>query len=627
MRVIALSKTNRITPLHEEALVGVLIGAGLSKAVIKDSPSWAELLKQAAARMKESALDAIFERHLLAYAYILGRKRPPQRSAEPTDFQRIVSDILNECRHACTDYAARLQSFSPHFANFIKKSRARVLIDLNYDSVLEDLLDDARIPYIRRLGSEFRWTEPVSDEVVLVWKIHGSIRAASTIVISPSEYQLVYEFNALGNELARVGADLARLWTLGVGLEDDDVWVHLCREAAQLEVYAVWLSTKDPSTLEPWGRLITSKVHKAVVLQADRSAPIEVRLADLCTLLQDERVRRAAADVFSVSLGKRFRNHVHDFESRYREMGLKGIDGKMLMPIVNKFRGDYGQLKELLLSVRAGSIGPTWCPALRHHQQHPAASDEQRRIGLDFLKVFKNADELAGDWNDKGGASVLVLSACQAAVVHVTELAEVLGLNLRVELDYERAKDREVLLVPRNEPVMVGCNPFDSPNLPFSNLMHLFKGSSKAFKVPGAVFGNSAARPIDRATRLVSEDEWEASVIRMYNFYEPKVSLTAPRQKGEKKQRVDSHLLRSIPPLYPWGFRLLDIQEYRKRRWNRVTREWALVGSGDGEGKQYCKGGGLRDRSARTFTIGGRGLLRIGEYDDFLFPAYFEEAE
>src|SRR5262249_31003072 len=157
------------------------------------------------------------------------------------------------------------------------------------------------------------------------------------------------EFNALGNELAEAGAKLDRLWTLGVGLDDDDVWLHLLRESPQLDVYAIWLSSKGPEALNGWQKAIDNKVSRAVVLHADFSLPLEARLAQVCTLISDDRAR-SPAQVFEVTLGKRFWRHVRDFEARYRDMA-KTQNGALLMPHVDRYRTNYEQLKELLLSI------------------------------------------------------------------------------------------------------------------------------------------------------------------------------------------------------------------------------------------------------------------------------------
>jgi hypothetical protein len=79
--------------------------------------------------------------------------------------------------------------------------------------------------------------------------------------------------------------------------------------------------------------------------------------------------------------------------------------------------------------------------------------------------------------------------------------------------------------------------------------------------------------------------------------------------------------IRELPPLYPWGFRFLDIHAYREHAAGSISRQWHLVREVEGDW-QICKGGGLRDSGEIAFRIGNRGRVRIGEYDAFLEPAY-----
>jgi hypothetical protein len=611
-------------------LNALMVGAGLSKAVLSSGPGWKELLVLVAKRLNNEAMPGGLENHLLAYAYILNRRRNPQRSAQATEFQLAVCEILAEqWGSAEALWRERVARLAPVFQKFLAATKCSVIVDLNYDSAVEQLLRAARIPYVRAVGSEFRWTDLVATNTLLLWKIHGSVDAPATIVLSPTEYQLVYQVNALGEELQRLGNDLNQLWTVGVGLADDDVWSYLCQKKSEVEVFALWVSQPDAPTddLLPWCEAIVDRIGRATVLRRDlvpsNPALLDGCLNDICTLIVDRDGNEPdshGAFVYRVRLGTRFWKRVCEFEGRYSDLRA-GAGSATQLSLAGEFTQRYDQLYMFLLSIRGHGVGPRWCPGI---EQTTVLDDEQRGVlEQDFAAVVRNANEVCGERACPGSSdtcSVLVASAAQAAVSHVVALADLIGVGARARHSFsglDQGRGREV---NRLTNVFVGTNPFQAESVLLVNLMHEFQVGPTGYRVPLAVFWPAglaeAAADAREPRRLLTEDEWETSVATFYRGLVPGLAFG---RKSNPSQDV-----KNVPPLYPWGFRFQDAQLYRNDPRIRVSRIWSLVDGFDGKGHQYCKGGGLRDRGPKTFEIGSRGLVRVGEYDDFLAPAFYE---
>lgn len=613
-----------LPPVNEGQVNAVMTGAGLSKAVCPDSPTWVQLLERVSSRMAPDDMP-LASSDLMAYAFRLARGRGYTRSAEPSSFQAAVSEVLAHHWPTNSTPDPTVKDLADRFCDFLISTSCSLILDLNYDPAVETLLTCAGLPFIRVIGSEYRWTDPVDSSAILLWKLHGSIRAPSTIVLSPTEYQFIYEVNSLGRELEKLGSSLDILWTLGVGLRDDDVWSYVCAEKQPKHVVCLWCSSQEKKALEPWEETVCKPDRHITVLHAkppdgtvgagflaERISMVKDTLASL----NPPRNRQGGTPRSVIS--PKFLKAAEEFETRYRQMQEKSRPMTQLA-LVDEYRDRYQQLKQLLLSQVSSGIGETWCSGLisqRSKSKVDALSDALKPDALkslagDFLAVI----EVAASWC-KQHASVqngqfltLVASAAQSAVVHVLDLAGILGIAVETTFGRQPKEAGAALKVGKDSKHIVGCNPFEAPSRAQCNLMHRFDALTDCIlQYPIIARSTKPSKG-----RLMTEDEWEAAVVFLYHWMIPKLTV------GDFI--VNNQSIMSIPPLYPWGFRFQDIRSYRACGTLLTSKIWSLVGGFDGEGHQYCKGGGLRDRSSRAFEIGTRGLLRIGEYDEFVEAA------
>lgn len=608
----------------EGSINAVMVGAGVGKSLVPDNPTWRQLLDRMAETLDTAVIAQELRHDLHVFAYVLGRRPGRQRSAEPTNFQRKVSELLGNFWPLPADNA-RLASCAKIFADFLKLSRTSLIIDLNYDKAVEQLLTTRGVPFVRVIGSEMRWQGPMIESGVILWKIHGTIDAPSTIVLSPTEYQLVYEVNALADELQSVGSELGNLWSIGVGLERDDVWNFLCKKPRkEFAVWCLWLSDRGPEALKDWWDGVQSTVHSATVfkspLPAEPAAPdLFSHLNSISAMINADREPDEPLwpKNFVFKLSQHFKDRAREFQKHYDPLIKLGCN-ETIVSLVRTFYVQYDQLKTLLLSNRSVGLGPRWCAAVKERTEWTPETLEE--FAADCARIVSNAAELCVDYanaEDSTGFNTLITSAAQAAVTHVVELAELLG----VECESPRKKIfNGRVVVPNGFRCIVGSNPFEVSKPLQRNLMHIYEHKAESLHVKPPIFGKPLVGALaeTRGRRLLTEDEWEAAVIALYRALGPSLRFGS---KIVKKQQ-----LIKIPPIYPWGFRFADIREYRNSGNIGVSKVWALIDGFDKSRNQYCKGGAMRDRSRQAFEISSRGFLRIGEFDEFLEAAYFYQA-
>lgn len=524
--------------------------------------------------------------------------------------------------------ATRLHARKPfrdlceRFRGFMEAVDAGVIIDLNYDTAVELLLEAGQRRYLRAIGSDVHWVGPVSASDCLLWKVHGSIDRPATIVLSPTEYHRTYETNALGAQLEALGQRLESVWTVGVGLEDDDIWASLCGARSHFSISALWLGRSEadgrpPDVREktrPWADLTTAGGREVTVVHGILGETTLVECLDSmarvvvsCTATPPRQGKRRSISQYLLERCRRFDE---DYLMRCEQS-----DPGTLMALVASHRRDFDALREYLLSCTASGLGRRWCPSVDGSNLD---GTDPITLAKDFHAVVCVAAELCEEFiSARNREGVLVAAAAQAAVGYVVQLSELLALD--VEMDFEEWPDTARL--GRGQSFLVGENPFfvRLNELDRSNFMHFFS-TSKDLTVGSPIVGCSSEHGLSLGDRLLEEDEWEAAVTHVYVRSRPKLSFRAT--KDSEPVVVDVAKLVHVPPMFPWGFRLSDARWFRQRTTGRVSKRWHLVGTYLPHGRQVCKGGGLRDRGRRAFRLGSRGIVVIGEHDDFIEPAY-----
>lgn len=594
----------------------LMTGAGLASAFKKGSPSWQGLLAQV---RKEMKAEGPASPDVMAEALRLSRRSSRRRDARATDFQAKCAKVL--ARHWPSlgtkrekTLVRQNEALVKAFGALVRRLGCDVIIDLNYDPTVEILLRAAEIPYVKATGSEVHWTGPLAAGAVLLWKIHGSLSAPSTIVLSPSEYQRMYEVNALGSELVELGKTIDALVTVGVGLQDDDVWAYLRGGTNQFAVVALLLTNKMkvplPPTFREWWRLVsqTKAPGPLRVLRGDYTkAPLNVWLDELRTNILPAHRTASNGDV---GLSSHVLRRISEFDRQYERL-LASAPRASLLALVNDFKSDFEGLRVYLMSFgKRPGFGPRWCPDIVPHRR--LGDVERRRLAEGLCEVVKRAIELCSH-ERQDATRYLVLAAAQAAIVYIVELSELLGLGPTVRLGNPASN----LSLPAKSTFLVGSNPFFVRDPMQDNLLHRFHAPRKLLvKWPFTGVRQPATAKTRQAIppELLSEDEWEAINIMVYNARQPQLTFSC----SPGLPPLDLH---GVPPLYPWGFRLLDVHGFREQSSGSVSRMWHLTASLLGD-NQICKGGGLRDRGRKAFRLGGRGRIRVGEYDEFLEPAY-----
>lgn len=594
-------------PAGDGGLAVTVVGAGLSMAACRSMPSWRGLVDAVAAALGVPAGSR--SRNAYVDALEVSRSVSPRpRNANPTRFQLEVRKVI-EARFVPENFRETWRELARAFTDFLEATETSVIVDMNYDSCVETLLREAGRDFVRVIGSEVHWLGGRPANVPVVWKIHGSTDAPATIVLSPSEYQRIYETNALGSQLASLGRDAREIWTVGVGLAVDDIWAYLCGPAAAAaKLVAIYLRSAprrgerwppDPAiSLASWGSLVEPATDPFVLWANDlQRAPLHERLPQVTEVVRRQRSGRPR----TAGRRQRILDRAAKFEAAYCGALERGNDSAAL-EAVDEHRNDFDALREYLLSASRDRIGERWCPEIQPTRIDPS--------GPQLLDVVERAILEVRELMVDGRPALLPVCAAQAATAYAVELAELLGAEVRTDASWPMS-----LLLAKNQQFIVGMNPFfvHRDLLRRCNLMRRFETKQRAFALAEPAFAID-----DGATDgLLTEDEWEAA---MHHFY---------RQAQPCLRIGDRHVsdgLELLPPLYPWGFRLHDVTEFRRRHLGGVSRIWALVDRVLPGGYQVCKGGSLRDRGRRSFRIGSRGTVRIGEHDVFVQPARFRPA-
>lgn len=576
------SSTNRVSV--------VMTGAGLGIAAMPGSPSWGELIRDVAKELnvpitgKDTRLDA------MTVSWNASRRRA---TAQPSTFQTEVAECIKRA-HKPDSYDTKLQC---EVARFLTTVHCDVVIDLSYDRLVEGILSAAEIPYYRIIGAQLDIHAPLPEGTIVLWKVHGSVDHPATIVLSPTEYQRIYEVNDLGTELARLGSKAHTVWTVGVGLVDDDVWSYLTSQAQDLDIVSFWATPQDASrdaeeTLGAWLSVLGDGVSHVTVLNAAFGKDPHALRQGLHDFIgkpaQVKRTRHKSVQLEAT---------LETFDDRWRMAYLTGTPSAMSF-VVDQFYQEYSDLVHFMLT-RGKSKGHRWLPFL-----HADSFPSEAILCDEFNAILGNARDMVDKYKGKAGKGLLLENCAQTVVRYVFDWLESFKIGHEIV-----ATRPSPTVIQRDSMLRVGANPFDpdvrSDKSSF-NLNHMFTLAAP-LKLGAPLVGTQVGVPVDSSIDLLTEDEWECAVRMSFAESEPRLDLGA--------HSID---LNWIPPIFPWGFGRNGLAAYRSRTAGTVTKAWHLVSNRDAAGRQICKGGSLRDRGERAFMLGRRGLIRIGEFDDFV---------
>lgn len=585
---------------HEARVNVVVLGAGLSKAANADSPLWNQLV----AKVAEILNIPITGQDPRADAMTVSwRASQRPRPAIGTRFQHTITDYLNtrwNAPDARVDDAVLMA-----VAQFLRSCHCDVVVDLNYDRVTERMLDAARIPYYRIVGAQVDVHPPLPGQMVVLWKIHGSIDYPPTIVLSPTDYQRIYEVNELGAELVQLGARAHMVWTIGVGLQDDDVWSFLTADADNLEIVALSMERSDVAApLDQWMAALGKGVRKVTVLSAALSPEPPGTLRH-CVEQLNAAMKDAGSQVVPTPdaatnlLVKRFDDLFEAAQRLHFEPAVRAV--------VDQFAKHHDRLVHFLLTP-PNSSGHRWLPFLKNGTEH-IDDGHRATIAAELVAILARTrefvEQFGGGWPNRG---LLPGSCAQSVVRYVFELLESFEIEHRLLLGEPPPSP-----MVRRGGLLVGANPFEaevrsSQSHHFSTMQVYHSKNVLPIAYPLVARG---AIPAPAAARLLTEDEWEAAVISLYLSRKPRLEVSGARETFE---------LDWTWPIFPWGFGRNGLGAYRRTSGGTVTQSWHLV-ENKRAGSQICKGGSLRDRGEKAFMIARRGTVRIGEYDDFVQPS------
>lgn len=597
-------------PAADDGIQAVIVGAGLSIACRSAMPDWRELVRRLHVRLRSSegpvaSLPPDFDPRPVAMdlSWRYGRR---VRGPNESQFQGAIATILTQAQ-GCGS-VTQDTDLSRAFVEFLDAAKITVVIDLNYDRTVEQILECEGIPYWRTIGSEGVVDAPFVDgRAKLLWKVHGSVDEPPTIVLSPTEYQRIYETNALGPQLQRLGKRLGMLWSVGAGLIDDDIWAYLCSGDSPSRVVALWMSNDEHESLRPWLSLVFGPKRETTVIAAPLPTADQGRMSDRLTSMANclnfGIGPRPPQPSRAPTLARRLRHRCEEFEKRY-SAALAARSTLATEALVSDYRGDYLALQDYLTShSSSGAFGPRWFPKAITKK----GTDAAELCGA-IAYIIQLAMDLSGDHQVEDGRSLLVAAAVQATVVRCIELAELHGIDARTELTLP-----STCFLAEGHTTFVGADPFfSSPDR--INVMHRFT-TEREITLRPPLLGHAEALPSE-SKALLKEDEWEAAVAHLFRSSQPILHLAAP-DGGSWQVKLATTM---VPPPFPWGFRFRDIVSFRKIDHTKLSKYWNLVDDFDDD-YQICKGGGMRDVEPRSFRLGHRGRMRAGEYDEFVIRA------
>ncbi|MGB7440122.1 MAG: SIR2 family protein [Coleofasciculaceae cyanobacterium] len=619
----------------------LMIGTGFSSLIKNKSGSWLSLLDEVIDVVKEK-LDDRFKKKLKIYnegngnsnrdpqveAYILSRQFPKEEGSQANELQKAVTTVIKKewYYQEQIDNDQQYRDKVKNFCNFLESIDCRIIIDLNYDNCLETVLKSGNIKYTRIVGTEKSIDKLLPVSGLLLWKIHGIAEQEHTIILSPSDYQRLYETNNIGDKLIEIGKYINHIWTVGVGLQDDDIWSHLCVSKNSFTVNSIYTTEEEDKKkiedkLKSWLRLVKISSNEITIFYGNyKDNKLSSYLETIQTIIKDGKSIDSILinDNLSIeSLSKEIQKQASRFDKICDEIYFNNYGKQTRMALLEQFNDDYSSLISMLLAREKHGFSSTWLEPLTNIDIH-----ENKIIPI-LENIINQVKYLCEELNKKlainrKSSGLLYYAASQAVISHVLDTAITFGKKPTITFE-NKNKITNVVSIHKGQPFIVGNNPFKKIGVPDFNTLHFFV-TTNPIVVGWPFIGKNKLeseikyQPNLAGGKILTEDEWEVVIRHIYKQAKPTLKL------DKKDKEVNSIDISAIPPIYPCGFLIEDIHEYRKNFGGCVTQKWHLVNTYTSTGLQIVKGGGLRD-SRNAYTIGGRGFVAIGEYEPLMTEA------
>lgn len=587
----------------------LLVGAGLTCAATGQAIGWRDLLSLVAADLGEPTTTDLPEGAdhgaIMTRAYALSHKHK-LRGNDGSNFQETVARIVRaKTRERQEDAFNKLGS---SLGRFLLKSRCELIIDLNYDNVLTNLLEREGIAYRKIVGATsyggaFR---PGLQSSVVVWKVHGDVMYPGTIVLSPLDYQRLYETHAVNETLRAVSAFAQTIWTLGLGLTLDDIWLELAAPHRRSDtpiqhVRAIWMA-RDPdvsyrSALESWRSVHRENVDVVVFGRDYRHSS----LAAVLDAFIDELPSPPSLFVSHLTVTK---NQLDDLDQRIDD-AVDRDDSHALLAIASEFRPFYDALYLDLLHLDArGRVAAGWLPSIVEQGE-----TDPKEVCKNVARTFQTLSELLSTCSDGGG--LLLRCVAQAVVADLLDLLEVCGVVVSTLF---HDAPRPELQVRVRDLIYVGSNPFDREFASLcaqlkTNPMHRFRVDRRQ-----VLPLDCASTPIEQLCSF-TEDQFEALVVKQAQYLAQELQFSVG---GEMVEKFTLARLEAIPPLYAWGFHWGSLAKFRAEFPNTyITRKWFPVDTRHRR-PYIVKGGSMRSWTRREFAVAFRGHSHPMDSDPFV---------
>lgn len=602
----------------------LMVGAGFSMLINEKSSSWSSLIKEVKRELEIPDGDNK-NNHITPQveAYILSRQYPREEGSQANRFQQAVANVISKQWSNIPAVASQqdYQQKAENFCNFLESIDCRIIIDLNYDDCLETILTKKNVNYTRIVGSESSPIKLLPPSGILLWKIHGIKKQPHTIVLSPADYQRLYETNNIGEKLIEIGNQINHIWTVGVGLQDDDIWSYLCVSKNLFTVNSIYATREEDENkilqeIKPWKKIVQRSTNEITLFygkyEQDKLSYYLQKIQSIIRNGKSTERNLISNKTFLANISKELRKRADNFDTICGEISLNKYNKETIISLLKPFRNDYYSLIGFLLAKKGKNLyNSTWLGDITNINIY--SNDIISIIQAIVHQVKCLCEELNDELNgQKGPSGLLYYAASQAVINHVLDIAITFGKKPKITFE-NKDEITDTITIFKGQPFIVGNNPFRESIIPNFNTLHFFVTPDK-IQVRWPFIGEHESQSNLICGQMLTEDEWETVIRYMYKKAKPTLKIDGTDKKA---QPID---ISAIPPIYPCGFLLEDLYEYRKTFRGCVTQKWHLVNSYTSNGQQIVKGGGLRD-SRNAYTIGGRGFIAIGEYEPLMTEA------
>jgi hypothetical protein len=231
-----------INAVRDRSLIP-FVGAGLSVGVGCDFPSWAELIKRFAKRLREEGMDAAaaeVDRLLDLNEYTAAAESAVENLTKPRFIQEMQA-AFDKQRPRQADLSA---------VEALWRLAPRLVITTNYESVLEWTYE--RKEELIKIHNDDpallnEIDQPSRSKVPMIWHLHGSIKRPDTLILTESQYKRLY--GSEGEQIRQYRYALTKLQVL----------------MAQRPLLFVGFSLKDPFVKQQIRKVLALTSHNSPV--------------------------------------------------------------------------------------------------------------------------------------------------------------------------------------------------------------------------------------------------------------------------------------------------------------------------------------------------------------------------